>query len=164
MNKYEAMFLFDPAFSPEWDKIQAEVDRLMQRAEAKLIVCGKWDERRLAYEIRGCKRAIYVLAYFEAAPDRISGMERDVQLSESCLRCLVLRADHLTEEQMREATTSPCHGNVPESMAGEHYRRGQGDRPERPHHGAAKGGDAEGRAGTAAEEPPAELDDAIDLA
>ena len=102
MNNYEGMFLFDPAVTTDWEQIKTELDRLMERAGARMIACGKWDERRLAYEIRGRKRAIYVLAYFAAEPDKIGGLERDAQLSEAVVRCLLLRMDYLNEEDMKK--------------------------------------------------------------
>lgn len=107
MNKYEGMFLFDPTFGADWQNVQAEMDRLMERCGGRIIVCGKWDERRLAYEIGGHKRAIYVLVYFEAEPDKLVGLERDVQLSEHVLRVLVLRVEHLSEDEMKEALAKP---------------------------------------------------------
>ncbi|MEP0841811.1 MAG: 30S ribosomal protein S6 [Phycisphaerae bacterium] len=107
LKKYEGMFLFDPAVTADWDAVQAELGRLMKRAEARVIVMQRWDERRLAYEIRGRKRAIYALTYFEAEPGKIAGLERDAQISEAILRCLVLKADHLSEEEMKELAARP---------------------------------------------------------
>jgi len=133
------MLLFDPAAAPDWDKIKAEVDRLMERAEATVLVCGKWDERRLAYEIRGVKRGIYVLTYFEAESSKITALERDAELSEMILRSLVLRADHVTDEQMKEALASggsapmgdaPGGGPGRGAPAAGDQRRTGGDEPE----------------------------------
>jgi len=113
LKKYEGMFLFDPAVTADWDAVQAELGRLMKRAEARVIVMQRWDERRLAYEIRGRKRAIYALAFFEAEPSKIGPLERDVQISEAVLRCLVVNVDYLTEEQMKEiAARPPDHSAV----------------------------------------------------
>jgi len=123
-RKYEAMFMFDPTAATDWDKIKAEVDRLMERAEAKVLLCGKWDERRLAYEIHGIKRAIYVLTYFEIEPSMISVLERDSGLSESIIRSLFVRADHVTEEQMKEALASG--GLSPSPDAGPRFPRDEG--------------------------------------
>lgn len=106
MKKYEAMFLFDAGAVGDYEKAKAEVDRLMERAGARVLVCGKWDERRLAYEIRGCKRGLYLLVYFEAETSAIPGIERDAQISDLLVRSLVLRADHVSEEQMQQALTS----------------------------------------------------------
>jgi small subunit ribosomal protein S6 len=60
----------------------------------------KWDERRLAYEIDKQKRGVFILTYFKAPTSSISGLERDCNLSETILRLLVTRADHLTEEEI----------------------------------------------------------------
>jgi ribosomal protein S6 len=75
----------------------------MERAEAELIFCGKWDERRLAYRIKGRKRGVDVLTCFETSPDKIAGLERDAKISEDILRLLVLRADGVTREMLEEA-------------------------------------------------------------
>ena len=103
MNQYEAMFLFDPTFGNSFEKCESEVRRLMERAEAELLFCKKWDERRLAYKINGRKRGVYVLTYFKAPTDKIAGLERDAKISEDILRLLVLRAEGVTREMMEEA-------------------------------------------------------------
>ena len=103
MNQYEAMFLFDPTFGSSYENCEKEIRRLMERAQAEIILCGKWDERRLAFKIAGRKRGVYVLVYFKAPPDKIVSLERDVQLSEDVLRILVVRAEGLTRDQMERA-------------------------------------------------------------
>jgi ribosomal protein S6 len=97
------MFLFDPTFGNSFERCETEVRRLMERAEAELIFCSKWDERRLAYRIKGRKRGVYVLTCFEASADKIVGLERDAKISEDILRLLVLRADGTTREMLEEA-------------------------------------------------------------
>lgn len=136
MNAYEGMFLFDPASAIEWANVEAEMNRLMERAQARVVVMKRWDERRLAYEIRGRKRACYVLVYFRAPGDRIAGLERDVQLSEHILRCLILRVDHLeTDEEMIKAAEDSVASVVAAA-----------ERPERPYRGGAgRHGGQEGR-------------------
>jgi small subunit ribosomal protein S6 len=103
LRTYEGMFLFDPTFATDMGKVEQEIARLMERAGAEIIMCNKWDERKLAYEIKGRKRGCYVLVFFRAESDKITGIERDVQLSESVLRVLIMRADYMTEEDMKAA-------------------------------------------------------------
>jgi len=103
LNTYEAMMLFDPAFASEQDNIRKEVDRLLERAGAQLIAMHRWDERKLAYEIKKRKRGVYVLIYMRAPAESIAPLERDIGLSEGVLRALILRADHVTEEKMQIA-------------------------------------------------------------
>ena len=115
MKTYEGMFLFDPTVANEWDPIEAEVNRLMGRIEAEVIICAKWDDRRLAYEIRGRKRGIYVLVFFKSDPNKIVDLERDVQLSEQVIRCLVQNVDHITEEEMKEIAARPANHSAVEA-------------------------------------------------
>ena len=104
MNTYEVMFLFDPTVGANWETVEGEIDRLMSRAQAEVIVTNRLEDRKLAFEIKGRSRGLYVLTYFRADGTRISALERDIRLSELVLRALVLRADGLSEQQMREAT------------------------------------------------------------
>jgi small subunit ribosomal protein S6 len=119
LNQYEAMFLFDPTFAASFDACESEVKRLMERAEAELLFCRKWEERRLAHRIKGRKRGVYALVYFKAPPDKIKPLERDAQISENILRLLVVRADYATPEMMemalrqREATATDEGGAPP---------------------------------------------------
>lgn len=103
MNQYEAMFLFDPTFGSTFENCESEVRRLMERAKAKILLLRQWDERRLAYRIKGRKRGVYVLVYFEAEPDKITPLERDAKLAENVLRLMVVRAEGVTPEMMDKA-------------------------------------------------------------
>ncbi len=103
MNQYEAMFLFDPTFGSTFENCESEVRRLMERAKAKILLLRQWDERRLAYRIKGRKRGVYVLVYFEAEPDKITPLERDAKLAENVLRIMVVRAEGVTPEMMDKA-------------------------------------------------------------
>lgn len=131
MNQYEAMFLIDPTFGASFENCEAEIKRLMERAEAELVFCRKWDERRLAYRVNGRKRGVYVLTYFKAKPDKIASLERDVKLSEDLLRVLVLRADDITPEAMERAMVMGVPQPEEESF-------GEGGRFQRPRDGARR--------------------------
>lgn len=106
MNQYEAMFLFDPTFGATYESCETEIRRLMERAKAEILFCRKWDDRRLAFRVKGRKRGVYVLVYFNAPTDRIGPLERDARLSENLLRMLILRADGVTPELMEKAHAS----------------------------------------------------------
>ncbi len=120
------MFLFDPAAARDWSVIEGEVRRLCDRVGAELLVCVKFDERKLAYEIAKRRRGTYVLTYFDAPPQRIPDLERDVRLSELVLRALILRADNLTEERLAELRAHPPQ--VPLAPSGGEGRRHEEER------------------------------------
>ena len=99
--QYEAMFLIGQAAAANLPEVIDHVKDIFNRAGAELIAMKKWDERRLAFEIKKQKRGLYILTYFRAQNTSITGIERDVNLSERILRVMILRADHLTEDEMR---------------------------------------------------------------
>ncbi len=138
MKRYEGMFLFDNAVARDWAAIEQEVHRLCDRIKAELLVCVKFDERKLAYEIQRRKRGTYVLTYFEAPEERITQLERDARLSESVLRLLVLRADHVPEERINELKTRPAETPLQPAGNGRRHDDGPrfGSRDDRPRYGA----------------------------
>jgi small subunit ribosomal protein S6 len=89
---YEGMLLIEPTLAAkEWDKVMGEVQRIAEKAGAKIVNSNKWGERKLAYPIRGHKRGTYLLAYFNAGNDGITKIRRDCELSDVVLRALFLR-------------------------------------------------------------------------
>ena len=134
MRRYEGLFLFDTNAVREWNNVVEEIQRLLARIGATLLVSVKYDERKLAYELKHRKRGTYVLAYFEAPQEKLGDLERDVQLSEVILRGLVLKATRLTEEKLAELrarpTEEPHYPMAGEGRRHDDDRRGQprGDR------------------------------------
>jgi small subunit ribosomal protein S6 len=120
LNQYEAMFLFDPTFASDFGAVKAEIERLLARAEAEIVFLEKWEERKLAYEIKGRKRGLYVLTYFKCDGAKIAPLERDARLSEPILRILVKNANGVTREQIERF--------MPQARrADESTREGSGD-------------------------------------
>ncbi|MEZ6196493.1 MAG: 30S ribosomal protein S6 [Planctomycetota bacterium] len=94
MNKYEGMFLLDHGkVKSEAQKGIEEVTRLIEKCGGRMVEVGRWDERRLAYEINDQKRGIYVLAHFELAPSQITELNREFNLNEIVSRHLVTRIE-----------------------------------------------------------------------
>ncbi len=112
---YEAMFLVETNIASDSEATKGMIQTVMDRAHAELLICRLWDERRLAYDIDKHKRAAYVLCYFRANGTAISSIERDVQLSEHLLRVLVLRADHISPEELERIKDVPDPRTPPPS-------------------------------------------------
>lgn len=100
---YEAMFLVSPSDAADLGGVVEHIKETINRGEGELISLKKWDERRLAYEIKKNKRGVYFLAYFSCDPANIDVVERACNLSERILRVMFTRADHLTLEEMQAA-------------------------------------------------------------
>ena len=102
---YEAMFLVDSAeAASDWEGINKLITSILERAGAEIISLKKWDERKLAYTIKKQIRGTYILCYFRVDGGKIKDIERDVRLSERIMRVLILKAEHLTEQDIEKET------------------------------------------------------------
>ena len=103
INAYEGLFLFPQAVGGDLQSAVDHISEILAKSDAEVISMSKWDERRLAYEINGNKRGVYFLVYFKAKRTALVAIERSCNLSETLLRSMMVRADHLTREQMESA-------------------------------------------------------------
>ncbi len=129
MKTYEALFLLDPALSSDFSTAEAEVKRILERAEAEMLGLSKWDERKVAYPIRNHKRGLYILCYFKAGSTKIADLERDVRLSESVVRALILAKEGMTAEQIEKSLASTPATEKPAPRPDEGGRGRDRDRP-----------------------------------
>lgn len=100
---YEGMFLLD-AGNPDFQSASEPVRAILDRREAEVLALKPWEERRLAYPVRGRKRGLYVLTYFKADPQLIVEIEHDCRLDERVVRALILRRDKLTDDEIQAET------------------------------------------------------------
>jgi small subunit ribosomal protein S6 len=102
---YEALFLIDAGeAAADWQGINDHIKKLLERNAAEILSMRKWDDRPLAYPIKGKRRGTYIIVYFNATSDKLADMERDIRLSERILRSLILRGDHITQADMDKDT------------------------------------------------------------
>lgn len=135
---YEAMFLVDSALaSSDWDGVLKMIQEILRKAQTDVVSIRKWDDRRLAYDIGSKTRGTYILAYFRSDSQKVHEIERAVQLSEQLMRVLILRADHVTDEDMQKETPAmraergePVVAELPRGREGSDDRRiGRAERP-----------------------------------
>ena len=99
------MFLIDSSLAgADWDGINAAIRKILEKAEAEIVSIEKWDDRRLAYDIKGKSRGTYILSYFRADGGRIQDIEKSVRLSEKIMRVLILSAERLRQEDIEKDT------------------------------------------------------------
>jgi len=143
-NQYEAMFLLGPSGQSEPNTALNLCRQIIERHGGEILALKRWDERKLAYEIEGQKRGTYILSLFRAAGSAVAGIERDVRLSEEILRVLVLRADHLSKEEIEAAEPQRPE---PREERSDRWDRPAGDRPERSPRASRRDEAAEAAAG-----------------
>lgn len=103
-NLYEGLFLMNQSeIAGDSAAAVAHVQEMLDRVEAETLSLGKWDERKLAYPVQGQKRGTYLIAYFNARPSQIANIERDCNLSESVMRVMMTRCDHMGDDELKAA-------------------------------------------------------------
>ena len=91
-NLYEAMFVVDSAKGgSQFPDVIRHIAGLLNSHEADIDRIEKWDDRKLAYPIKGVEKGIYVLTYFTAPPNRIAELRQEIGMSEEVLRVLILK-------------------------------------------------------------------------
>jgi len=91
-NTYECMFLLDPAkVSGDATNAAKQVESILTKNNAEVLASRQWDERRLAYPVKGHKKGLYYLTYFRSEGKNLVNIERDCALNEAVLRYLPLR-------------------------------------------------------------------------
>ena len=100
-NVYECMFLLDTnKVAGDHAAAARQLQGLLERNQAEVLASRPWDERRLAYPIKGQKKGLYYLTYFRTDGKNVANIERDLQLNETVLRSLILRVDPKLVEAM----------------------------------------------------------------
>src|SRR6202521_2572100 len=82
-NVYECMFLLDTnKVAGDVSAAAKQLHDLLERNQAEMLASRPWDDRRLAYAIKGHKKGLYYLTFFRTEGKNLVGLERDLALSE----------------------------------------------------------------------------------
>ncbi|MCZ6596017.1 MAG: 30S ribosomal protein S6 [Planctomycetota bacterium] len=109
MPTYEGMFLIDnDAVRAGWSDAKAVVTNALEKHGGTVRTARRWDERRLAYPVKGRNRATYLLSYFDLGGDAIPALSRELELRESVLRYLLIGVPAIPkgEQELSEAELS----------------------------------------------------------
>ncbi len=115
MNQYEVMYVIDTALE---DSARTELinrfNELVVKNGGEVERVDEWGKRRLAYAINYKTEGYYVLMYIKAPADLPRELERNLKISESVLRYLVIRyegelpAKREMNRPVREAAEAPA--------------------------------------------------------
>ena len=95
---YEGMFLaHNKEARKDVEYLEEHVRQLVEKSGGSVTHLKKWDERKLAYPIKGVTHGIYLLTYFTGEKDVVSKLRADVRLSRLVLRQLILRRETMPE-------------------------------------------------------------------
>ena len=124
MNKYEVVYIIDPAVEEEARKeLIAKFNALIADNGGNVDKVEEWGKRRLAYAIDYKTEGYYVLVNFQAESELPKELERNLQISDSIIRYQVIR---LLEKKagvkprpVRTAPAAPAAEAVVETPAAE---------------------------------------------
>ncbi len=92
MNKYEVVYIIDPAVEEEARKeLIAKYNTLIAENGGTVDKVEEWGKRRLAYAIDYKTEGYYVLVNFQAESELPKELERNLQISDSVIRYQVIK-------------------------------------------------------------------------
>ena len=90
-NYYEGMFLLDSAdFASDPDGMSQMLSELIERVGGTVAAHRPWQDGRLAYEIKGRRKALHYLVMFTLEPRQMDELNRICRLNEKLLRTLFI--------------------------------------------------------------------------
>ena len=145
MKTYEAMLLLDNReVKKGWAPLKEQVDAVLRKNGAEIVVAKRWDERKLAFEIKKQRRATYYLAYLKADPESVSTIRHALALTGPVLRHLILTCEEVPSEAYEPEREFEIDKPDPEETTDTAKDGGAKD-------GGAKDGGAEGGADVASD-------------
>jgi small subunit ribosomal protein S6 len=110
---YEIMYVLDNNLvRAGWKDAKAAATGLIAKHGGKVLAARRWDERKLAYPIRQRRRGTYLLAYGEIDPSGVAGLRRELDLTESVLRYLILSAESVPAQELELTQAESAEGFV----------------------------------------------------
>ena len=91
---YEGMFLLDSnRYGRDPEGVAGQVPGMIREAGGEVLVSRMWEERRLAFPIKGRRKGTYWLTYFRMDGGKLGDLKRKSQLNENVLRALFIKID-----------------------------------------------------------------------
>ena len=85
-NQYEAMFLFGPSALADLDGAIGAAKAMVERHGGTVLLIKKWDERKLAYEIKKQKRGTYIICFYTGPGAAVAAILRKTVTSPVIVR------------------------------------------------------------------------------
>jgi small subunit ribosomal protein S6 len=93
-NVYEGMFILDSGrYGRDAEGVSSQIPKVIQEAGGEILVSRLWEERRLAYTLKGQRKGTYWLTYFRLPSGALRGLKQQFGLNDNILRMLMLKVD-----------------------------------------------------------------------
>ena len=109
-NVYEGLFLLDSSlYSRDPSGVSGQIDKFIEKQGGTILASRMWDERRLAYPIKGQRKGAYWLTYFRLDGTQIASLTEECQRNGNILRQLFTSVDpRIVDQLVSHATQVPA--------------------------------------------------------
>jgi len=91
---YEGLFILDSnRYARDASGVVGTIPTTVQQLGGEVLASRLWEERRLAYPIKGHRKGTYWLTYFRLDGDKVTDLNRQFQLNDGVVRSLFLKID-----------------------------------------------------------------------
>jgi len=108
-NVYEGMFILDSnRYGRDPDGVSGQISGMIQKFGGEMLVSRLWEERRLAYPIKGQRKGTYWLTYFRLDGGQLGPLRRQCEINENIVRFLFLKVDpRIVDALVAHAQSAP---------------------------------------------------------
>jgi len=106
---YEGMFILDSnRFGRDHETVSGQIPAMVEKFGGEMLVSRLWEERRLAYPIKGQRKGTYWLTYFRLDSPRLVELQRQCQITDDILRALFLKIEpRIVDALVAHALSAP---------------------------------------------------------
>ena len=108
-NVYEGMCILDSnRYGRDPETVSSQISAMIEKLGGEMLVSRLWEERRLAYPVKGQRKGTYWLTYFRLDSLRLGDLRRQCQITDDILRVLFLKVDpRIVDALVAHALTAP---------------------------------------------------------
>lgn len=104
MRLFETLLLFSPELSGDnREGLLKGIIGIIEREGGKIETVDQWGMRDLAYPVRKQMRGYYVLLTYQAPPQLIAELERNLRITEGLFKFLTVKLDDKPAPKAEEA-------------------------------------------------------------
>ena len=93
-NVYEGLFILDSnRYGRDPAAVSGRIVDLIKKQGGTILVSRLWEERRLAYVIRGQRKGTYWLTYFRVEGEKIAPLNEQANRDDNLLRHMIVKID-----------------------------------------------------------------------
>lgn len=103
MNQFETLLLLSPELPADSrEAIINSLAAIIEREGGKMTEVDNWGMRDLAYPVHKLMRGFYTRLVYEAPPQLVSELERNIRITDGIFKFLTVRLDEKAEEAAKE--------------------------------------------------------------